>query len=62
MTCISEFNTEQKAEILEEFVDHIEFINSRSGTIYGTLQIIEKLHDIAVKKGFESCPCCGRKS
>jgi hypothetical protein len=52
----------QKAAILDDFIDHIEGINAKYGSVMGTIQIIDKLHEIAVKRGYEECPCCGRRS
>ena len=51
---------EQQATIFREFIDNIETINSKSGTVFGTLQIIESLENIAIKFKYRKCPYCGK--
>lgn len=48
---------EQKAIILDEFIQRIK---KREG-IYGYIQIIELLDEIAIQKHLVQCPYCKRK-
>lgn len=58
---LKDLDTKQKAAILDAFIDKVEGINKKCGSIMGTYQILDRLHDIAIEKGFVKCPCCGRE-
>jgi hypothetical protein len=59
---LKDLDVKQKAAILDAFIDHLDGVNAKYGSVMGTLQIINKLDSIAVKKGFIPCPCCGRRT
>jgi hypothetical protein len=52
---------EDRAKILELFIERLELINRTSGTIMGTIQILELINEIAIKEGMIECPYCKRK-
>lgn len=56
---ISALPIEQKAAILDEFIQHIHLLEY--GKIYGTNQILDKFEEIAIEKHFIECPYCKRK-
>jgi predicted molibdopterin-dependent oxidoreductase YjgC len=62
MKTLKELGQFEKAAVLDSFIDHIEGINAKYGSVMGTIQIRDKLDEIAVSKGFLSCPYCGRRS
>lgn len=50
-----------KARLLDLFVEKLNAINKKSGTILGTYQILEMLERIAVEEGMIECPHCHRR-
>lgn len=59
MSFIKALSVEAKAIILDDFIKNIEETNKKCGTVIGTIQIIDKLEEIAVEYGFSECPYCG---
>jgi hypothetical protein len=51
---------EQQATVFREFLEQIETINSKCGTVFGTIQIIETLENAAIKFNYRKCPHCGK--
>ena len=60
MTLLPE-SQEDRARLLELFVLKIQTINKKSGTVFGSYQILSMLETIAVDEGMIPCPHCGRK-
>lgn len=57
---LDDLTTSERAEVFGRFLIELREINKKSGTVYGTIQIIERFEEIAVEKGFLKCPCCKR--
>lgn len=60
MTLLPE-SQEDRARLLELFVLKIQTINKKSGTVFGSYQILTMLENIAIEEGMVACPHCGRK-
>lgn len=52
---------QDRARLLELFVERLECINREQGRVLGTYQILEMLESIAVENRMIKCPCCGRE-
>lgn len=53
---------EDKAKLLDLFVDRILAINKKSGQVIGTYQILTMLEDISIEEGLIECPHCHNKN
>ena len=58
---VKELTEKQKAVILDRFIESMEKINGNCGTIIGTVEVLERFENIAMREGFIPCPHCGRK-
>jgi hypothetical protein len=59
---ILKLNNEQKAKILEVFINRIHTKTKRDGGfILGSNQILDRLEDIAIEEKYVKCPYCGHK-
>lgn len=62
MKDFTELSGLEKSQIFDQFVRDLEEINRKSGTIFGTVQILERFERIAIQKGFIECPYCKQKA
>lgn len=62
MKDLTELSANQQAQIFTQFIMDLTEINRKSGTIYGTVQILEIFERIAIRKGFIECPYCKQKA
>jgi uncharacterized protein (UPF0212 family) len=53
---------DEKAMVLDNFINTIDKINHKSGVVLGSYQVLEMLDSIAVDLGYVECPTCHQKS
>ncbi|MDD3961304.1 MAG: hypothetical protein PHT77_05530 [Bacteroidales bacterium] len=58
---ILSLTNDQKATILDNFMDRVSTINRKSGTIFGSYQILDMIESIAIDAGYIECPHCHQK-
>ena len=54
-------SSDEKAIVLDNFINRIETINRKSGTVLGSYQVLEMLELVAIDAGYIECPHCGVK-
>jgi len=59
---LKDLGDSQKVIVFDKFVEKLQKINSNGATIYGTVQLLETLEEIAVLEGFLICPYCKRRN
>lgn len=52
---------EQTAKILDNFINRVECTNRKSGTVFGSYQILGMIDRVAIDAGYIECPHCHQK-
>jgi hypothetical protein len=58
---IQYLTNDEKALILDNLITRIGSINRKSGTVFGSYQILDMIETIAIDAGMIECPHCHQK-
>lgn len=52
---------DEKAAILDNFMNRIDGINRKSGIVLGSCQVMDMIEQVAIDAGYIECPTCHQK-
>ena len=52
---------DEKAIVLDNFMNRIQGINRKSGVVLGSYQVLDMIEHVAIDAGYIECPTCHQK-